>query len=424
MDLVPASLRFDLPARHQVESCENAAGAGTMKRILIFDADEEAAAELKSAVEAHGERDVIVAPTLREACLVVTQLAQELAFIPWSEAENASQALLSLQPDLAIVAVVHDAKQESLQPEPEGAYALLTMEEIQENLPDLLGEDAEPAVAETVKEEGESAVATTVVEVERSTPSPPPGMRGFDEALEGATQHEKVVAVLLTGDDEMLKQVGSLNEDQAHLIASRISETWRPRNTALIQFLRLPSRTADLFLFTRPLHGHYLVTLVAQPGITLGKAREIVDELFRRASVEGGTSPGQGPSDSVVTAHVARSDPQQKVSYALVWQPRRPLPATIQVAVRQALERIAKANSCALTYIMVEAEVIHIVVSCPSGRNTAWVANLFKKGVEEEVQEQFGVPARLWNKGYYAAHSEEPLSEAELNLFINVRTRA
>lgn len=395
-----------------------------MTRILIFDSDDEAAAELKSVVETYGEHDVIVAPTLREACLVVTQFPHELAFVPRSEAENASQALVSLQPDLAVVAVALGEEPEQLQPETEGAYAVLTMDEIRENLADLLGVEAQTEGAETVAAEEESPPETILVGVESSAPSAPSGLRALNEALEEAAQRDKIVALLLTEDSEILEQGGSLDEEEARLITSRISETWRPKNTALIQFLRLPSRTTDLLLFTRPMHNEYLVTLVALPDVGLGQVREIMDELFRRVSVVPGARLNQEPRESVVTAHVVRSDALDKESYALVWQPRKRLPTTLQDAIRKALEPIAEANSCSLTYAKVEAEVIHIVVSCPSGRNTAWLANLFKRGVEEEIQEQFGVRARMWNKGYYAAHSEAPLSEAELNLFMDVRTRA
>lgn len=395
-----------------------------MTRILIFDSDEEAAAELKSAVETHGEHEVLVAPTLREACLVVTQFPHELAFVPRSEAENASQALLSLQPDLAVVAVAFGKEPEQLQPETEGAYAVLTMDEIRENLADLLGEEATTEVTETAMAEEESPPETTAVGVESSAPSPLHGLRGLNEALEEAAQRAKILALLLTEDSEVLEQGGSLDEEEARLIASRISETWRPKNSALIQFLRLPSRTSDLLLFTKPLHNEYLVTLVGLPDVGLGQAREIMDELFRRASVERRATTAGDLREPVVTAHVVRPDALDKESYALLWQPRKRLPTTLQDAIRKALEPIAEANSCALTYARVEGEVIHIVVSCPSGRNMAWVANIFKRGVEEEIQEQFGIPARLWKKGYYAAHSKAPLSQAELNLFMDVRARA
>ncbi|MCZ7670100.1 MAG: transposase [Chloroflexi bacterium] len=86
--------------------------------------------------------------------------------------------------------------------------------------------------------------------------------------------------------------------------------------------------------------------------------------------------------------------------------------------MRRALERLAATNGCGLQQVSVQPEPIHLVVTCPPGRDSAWAAYLFKNGSEEIIQQEFNVTANLWETGYYATESEEPLTETELNLFL------
>ena len=52
------------------------------------------------------------------------------------------------------------------------------------------------------------------------------------------------------------------------------------------------------------------------------------------------------------------------------------------------------------------------------GRTSRWAAYLFKEGAEKEMQQQFELATELWAKGYYGAESAGPLTDAELNLFL------
>jgi REP element-mobilizing transposase RayT len=91
--------------------------------------------------------------------------------------------------------------------------------------------------------------------------------------------------------------------------------------------------------------------------------------------------------------------------------------------LRRALERLAAANACVLTHTLVRPELVHLVVTCPPGRDSAWAAYLFKNGSEQVIQQQFGVAATLWDKGFYAVESADPLATAELNIFLEHNMR-
>jgi REP element-mobilizing transposase RayT len=86
--------------------------------------------------------------------------------------------------------------------------------------------------------------------------------------------------------------------------------------------------------------------------------------------------------------------------------------------LRRALERIAKANACLLPHFDVTNQYVHLVVNCPPGRNSTWAAHLFKNGSERELQTQFQVRTSFWSPGHYAITSADPLSPAELDLFM------
>jgi hypothetical protein len=86
--------------------------------------------------------------------------------------------------------------------------------------------------------------------------------------------------------------------------------------------------------------------------------------------------------------------------------------------VRRALERIAIANACALTYVDVQAQLIHIVVTCPPGRSSGWAVHMLKSGSDEAIRREYGQTRPLWHVGHYARESNDPLSDAELNIFL------
>ncbi|MCA9971815.1 MAG: hypothetical protein KC425_16435, partial [Anaerolineales bacterium] len=158
----------------------------------------------------------------------------------------------------------------------------------------------------------------------------------------------------------------------------------------------------------------YLLTLAALPETPLRevrlRARQLTESLAE--ALRGGPGAG-GIGVQIDTGLLGR-----RKSYALVWRPVRPLPKSLHVPLRRALERLALANACVITFIQVQAELVHMIVLCPPENDSSWAAYLFKRGAESMIQQEFGVSATLWENGYYAAESTEPLSAAELKVFL------
>jgi hypothetical protein len=105
-------------------------------------------------------------------------------------------------------------------------------------------------------------------------------------------------------------------------------------------------------------------------------------------------------------------------SFVLAWRSMNRLPTMMQEPLRQSLEGLAKNNACVLSHLDIRPEVVHLVVTCPPGRSSRWAAYLFKEGSEKEMQQQFELDTDVWARGYYGAESAGPLTDVELNLFL------
>ena len=88
--------------------------------------------------------------------------------------------------------------------------------------------------------------------------------------------------------------------------------------------------------------------------------------------------------------------------------------ATQYQALQQSLTQLAESNGCQLHHLGVNAGYIQVLVACPAGRNSAWVAHLLKSGSEQNLQQQYSGNAPLWRPGYYASEANVPFPADEL----------
>jgi hypothetical protein len=176
----------------------------------------------------------------------------------------------------------------------------------------------------------------------------------------------------------------------------------------------LAARAGDLLLYSRAVTDEYLLTLVALPETPLRELRQQARTVTAQLELVL-----QGKTLQDAQAETTAAAPNgQRISYAIVWRPIRPIPKSLHIPLRRAIERLAMANACTLSYTSVHERLIHLVVTCPPGYDSTWAAYLFKNGSEDTIQREYGVAASLWDTGFYAIESTDPLSEAELNLFL------
>ncbi|HSM58802.1 MAG TPA: transposase [Candidatus Sulfomarinibacteraceae bacterium] len=415
-----------------------------MERILILEADQQFAVGLERDLQAQFAQETTAVATVREACLFLAQQPYDLAFIPHNDLENVIRALHSLQPDLPLVVLREDGEAPASGSYPDVVKGALLKTELEQGLPSLMqtvrqsispppsngtvtpaAEDEANLAVEPATEQfsGAEQVAGDTPAAEETAQSE---QRSADilPLLKQIVREEKVLGAMISREGRVLAHNGNLDAGQVEAICRRVTGTWRPSNSALIQFIRLASRSGDLLLFTRPLRGDYLLTVAALPDHPVGQLRRQTDEPVRQLSaLVHGELRASSQASVVATTRALGSDSGDGASYALVWRPRQPMPGMLQIALRRALERIAQANDCRLQHLIVDAELVHVVVRCPEEMTAARIAHLFKRDAEKEIQQQFGVPAQLWQKGYYATEGDEPLSQVELNLFLSNRAR-
>jgi hypothetical protein len=234
-------------------------------------------------------------------------------------------------------------------------------------------------------------------------------------ALQQTPLGKLVQTVIFAQKTNLLAHWGELNITQAATVALIAGEKWRAEpNSTIIQFIHLAARAGDLLLYSCAVADTFLLTLVALPETPIRELRQQAKTVA--ANLEQ-VLQGKTLQDVRAETAAAASNGQHS-AYAIVWRPIRPIPKSLHIPLRRAIERLATANACTLSFTSVHEKLIHLVVTCPPGRDSTWAAYLFKNGSEDTIQREYGVAASLWDTGFYAVESSEPLPEAELNLFL------
>lgn len=370
-----------------------------MKRILLVEADEGLAARLFALLMSSGEYVVSAAPTAQEAAHLLGQQRQDLVLLPIELLPNALPALRDQQPDLPVVALA-----------PPGVLAT----------PDLVGEQVQGILPRGAAEAALLGILGEILGREGSAPAFQPVEHDHPEqmaaALQNAALHEKVLAALVTGDGELRAQTGRLEPTQVEEVAAHVTATWMPGHTAAIQFLRLPTRSGDLLLYTCPLGRAHLLTLTARPETALDELRRQAAALHTALTPHVADSAPARPTPASGKAHWSLDEPP--TTYAVVWRAHHRLPLPLQITVRRVLERLAAERGYKLDHLAVRPELVHLLVHCPPGSRIDEVVEQLKEGVAAELRAQSGFTSRLWEKGFYAVPASAPLGESELAPFL------
>lgn len=374
-----------------------------MARTLILNPDEQFATQLFSALAQLGSHSVSSTPVFREACLIVSQQPQDVVFIPYENYESVLESLRFLQPSLRVVVTVDEAQAEL--PAADIVQGVLVRSQLHSQLPAVLLE----------------ALA-------RPVPPPPNGqpLRALNEnsltaLLQRTIDDERLLSIVLAEKGQVMAHAGTLDDQQAGRVAQRVQNGWENEEggTAQIQFISLPGRVSELMLYSRPVGNSRLLSLTALPEMTVTPLRQRADALARQLASIGAAPAEQAEPEVPPVAPLLTTPAEPEVNtIAIIWRPVAPLPPVLSIPLRRALERIAERRACVLNALDIRPDYVHLLVTCPPGRDSAWVAHRFKTGSETEIQKQFGVQAALWQRGYFAAASPEPFSERQIQLYL------
>ena len=375
-----------------------------IKHILVLEPDRAFALRLLHALSRIGTYTVSLTPTLKDACLQLVQNDQDLAFIPVVEGAKIIRSLRAVQPDLRLILVMPSGDEEIPVTYSGNVQGVL--------IKSLVDVELEMLV--------ENVARQPIVPQRRDTAVTQDAIRSLDTALLIATLQKAQLGRLLQTvvfirGNKLLAYWGELNESEAAAVAMHVGNGWVGNQLpSRLQFIHLPARAGDLLLFTHQVADDFLVTLVALPEAPLTEVRQQARRMAQKltAVVEGRVLAHTGLLGNGFGLG-------QRPSFVIVWRPEGLLPAQLYIPLRRAITRLAVANACVLTHVQVQADLVQLVVTVPPGRDASWAAYLFKNGSEQTIHQEFEVSGSLWETGFYAAESAEPLTETELTLFLD-----
>jgi hypothetical protein len=392
------------------------------RRILLLEPDGLSRQRLVDALRLSGPFRVSVACTVAEACAILTQQPQDLALVTAELDERPICALRVVQPDLPVVLLVEEADLDQHRLPADAVQALLLRSHLTADLPPMLASVLAESVPQLVKPNGrERAMAHNIFSVDKAA---------LQEFLAQVEWDEEIQLALISHQAVTLADWGGLAGEAINTLALAVDAGWLAtadgREWSQLQFLDLPSPAdaaggpATLVIYTRSLSAElmpdYLLTLGAAASADAGSLRRQAGTVSQAVvDLICGEAMQQAKSATTAVAGAAgRLEPETSKNYAIIWQTAQPLASDRHAWVRQTIEHLAQANGCLLRHLLIRPDVVHLVVDCPPGRNAAWAAHLFKQGTQSA--EPAG--AVRWTKGHYATEAATPLSEAELNLFL------
>ena len=370
------------------------------KQILILDPDKAFTVRLAQQIRANGFHSVLAASTVREARAHQARHPIDLAFIPISGDDKVIQTLRAHQPAIRIVLMTPAPEYRVPELFSGKVQAVLIKSHLAADLPHIL----------------EQALNQPVNKGQTKPLSPPkrPDTALLIAVLQQANLGQLIQTAVFAQKERVLAHWGELNDSEVSAIAVRVGQEWpNDQSNVRVQFQRLPARSGDRLLYSRCVEGSYLLTLIALPETPLTRLRIEADQIADHLAE---ALHGRDMFDTALKTYTQNK--QKSHTFAIVWRPVTKLPPALEIPLRRALERLAATNGCGLRQVTVQAELIHLVVTCPPGRDSAWAAYLFKNGSEEIIQQEYSVSANLWETGYYATESETPLSDTELDIFL------
>jgi hypothetical protein len=379
-----------------------------MKRsILILTGDREISQQLAGLFQSAGVDDVTVVTSMREACLALSVQNVHLALVSQAKAAHQVRTLQAICPELPII-LVADASEVSITDVTlDKTLGLYTTAQLGTSLPKLL------SLAWPQDQPGESSP--------RQQGETAGSGRGIDLALEAACAEvdwrEEIAQVVMAVEGQVVTFCG---EDDEAMAAAVAEEAWQALagggSTPQVQYLRLGKPPRAVMFYTRPFAGG-LLTTVADPRMPVYTIRQWAQRLVGLVIEQSGDYPIVGFAG--LASELAEAEESDEHTFALAWRPVKQLPEEMQEFIRRRIPEVAKENLCILGYLSVQERLIHLVLTCPPGRSSAWAVKLFKESTEQAVRLQYPLSDSLWQRGYLAGDPVDPSTTTALDLFLD-----
>ena len=377
-----------------------------MKWILLVEQDETLRQHLGQTLAAAGRFRLASSASWQDACLQLGMRRFDVALLGEQQPlQQTIDSLRMIQTDLPVVALSGDDQRTVITNGNGSLQAVLPSSQLAEQADRVLTS----AIRSEVSQKGGShpKLHTGRLPVNKFMVLP---------VLEEAELDENIDTYIFGHESGLIAHYGLLTERQAAAISVVAQRSWSADDSpVMLQFLQVPGRRRQWLVYSRAVGSGYLLSLVAWPHTAPSMLRRQAEALALKLSEMVGVKiPLQSQARSARDSDSASVTP----SFAILWRPIERLPTVLHIPLRRTLERIARENNCQLEHLQVESAFVHMVVTCPAGKTAIWATHQFKTGSEAAIREQFGVQATLWARGYFASETRRPLSQMELDLYL------
>ncbi len=375
-----------------------------MLKALILEQDRTFRQLIEQSLLNFAQSQIVFVPSWQSACLQLGVETFDVALIRENQAKDATlMALRYVQPTLPIVLAFP---------------AALPQEQKDRRVP-IQGTISLDWSADAVREALDRAAQSDVPDISEIFHYGG-GKRVSQEdilpILELTELGENVHTVLFSHLSGFVSHRGDISSRMAAALAAIARRSWQDDSfLSLAQFLRIPGMAGDWLLYSHRLEDGYSVSFLAWNHAALSLLRIQMEMLAGAFAQRLNIAI---PVESLPKWEERLPATKDSKTFAIIWRSIEKMPATLHIPLRRALERIAEDNGCQIQHLTIKANYVQMVVNCPPGRNSIWVANRFKSGSEAEILQQFGIRATLWAKGYYATESAVQLSDDAVNLFL------
>ena len=375
---------------------------------LILEQNTPFRENLQQSLEQSNELECFITDSWQEALQLMSQHEFDLALIA---VELLDQTLLSgmrqIQPDLRVALLVPQANMDYVDPKYGLIQGVLVRRHLTNDLGGLLDKTMRTEVLHT---NGAGITSNSERDARQNQ---------LQKIFQVIQLDEHIESMFVADEDGVLVHQGALNERQISSLAVLHRRKWRRNGpNSFLRYYQLPGISHDLLVYATRLEDDLMVGTAALPQSAINVLRHEIESVVPAVQTVLGE---EMPALSELTPQITpqpNTSPNKQNNFALVWRPIAKIPRGLQRSLYEALENVSTENACILRFVDVTSDWIHIVVTTPPGKSAIWIAHQFKDGTEKQIRNQFGVDATLWAKGYYGIESAEPLSEAELNLFL------
>ena len=391
-----------------------------MFHILLFTSRLPESEEISRRLAARENYIVHRVGNLREAGTLLTRQKIDLAIVAVSPNDSLVYSLNMLQDGLPILLIAEVSNQYVTERQRKMAWGIVTYERLTEVFPnfDFMDEPKDKVEEIFIKED---EAPKKVLNTKKLSQLISGTLQKFSLEMVLLTRQKELVGIHSRGDQDQMVRVGRFVRNSRKHAAEKGQMTWFTDKKTRTQ-LDTNIKAESFLLLTIP-YDEFLITLASKEHgsvlhmrkaarLLMAGIRKVETDIHEDPEAYNQTISSQG---MIEVPHRPNLSPSE---FALVWKTRRSLTIEEKFELNRALPTIGRAHGCILNPISIQDNYVQVMSTCPAGRTSAWLVQIYKKRSLEHVQKELDHHDDFWMEGYYAQPSDVPLSRAELSIYL------